>query len=248
VVVVCDLDGVIWLADRSIDGSADAVAALRAAGHRVLFVSNNSFSPARDVEGKLASFGIPAPGDVVTSAMAAARLIAPGERVLVAGGPGAREEIERRGGVLVDAGPCDVVVVGFHRDFDYGELQRTSAAVRAGARLVGTNGDATYPTPDGEIPGGGAILAAVATASGVTPVVAGKPHEAMVALVREIAGGTPEVVVGDRLDTDGRFAGALGARFLHVLSGVVNAKDGDPVTVWRTAADLRAALGDLLGT
>ena len=237
----------IWLAEKAIDGSVEAVAAVRAAGHRVLFVSNNSFSPVRDVERKLSDFGVPAAGDVVTSAMAAARLVHPGERVFVAGGPGVREEVERRGGVLVDATPCDVVIVGFHRDFDYAELQRTSTAVRQGARLIGTNGDATYPTPDGEIPGGGAILAAVATAAGAVPTVAGKPHEAMVGLVREVAGGTPEIVVGDRLDTDGRFAAALGARFVHVLSGVLNVGDGPDVAVWRTAADLGAAVPQLLG-
>ena len=245
-VIVCDLDGVVWLADHAIDGSAAAVAELRAGGHRVLFVSNNSFSPVRDVERKLAGFGVPADGDVVTSAMAAARLVAAGERVLVAGGPGVREEIERRGGRLVSDGPCEVVVVGFHRDFDYGELQRTAAAVRAGARLIGTNGDATYPTPHGEIPGGGAILAAVATAGGVAPIVAGKPNAPMVDLVLEIIGGPPGAVVGDRLDTDGRFAAALATRFVHVLSGVVNVPLAGDLPVWRTAADLRAAVSDLL--
>src|SRR4051794_41951518 len=72
VTVVLDLDGVVWLADRPIAGAADAVARLRAGGHRVVFVSNNSFSPIADVEGKLERFGIPAAGDVLTSAGAPA--------------------------------------------------------------------------------------------------------------------------------------------------------------------------------
>ena len=102
-----------------------------------------------------------------------------------AGGRSRRgEELEHRHARIVESGPVDVVVVGFHRTFDYDELTRRAAAVRAGARLIGTNGDATYPTPDGEIPGGGAILAAIAVAGGVDPVVAGKPHEPMAALVR----------------------------------------------------------------
>jgi len=246
-VIVCDLDGVVWLGDEAISGSADAIADLRAAGHRVLFVSNNSFAPVREVEDKLAGFAIPAAGDVLTSAMAAARLVGRGERVLLAGGPGAREELERRGALVVDEGPCDAVVVGFHRDFDYEELRRASSAVRAGARLIGTNGDATYPTPDGEIPGGGAILAAVATAAGVEATVAGKPCPPMADLVRSVVGHQGDLVmVGDRPDTDGRFAAVLGARFVHVLSGVRTGHDGDVPAVWLTAPDLRAAVPRLM--
>ncbi len=247
-VVVCDLDGVIWLADTAIDGAADAVAALRAAGYRLLFVTNNSFAPVAEVERKLASMGVPAAGEVVTSAMAAAQLVDAGARVMLAGGPGAREELEHRQARIVESGPVDVVVVGFHRTFDYDELTRCAAAVRAGARLIGTNGDATYPTPAGEIPGGGAILAAVATAGGVAPVVAGKPHEPMATLVRTRVGEAPLVMVGDRLDTDGLFAERLGARFVHVLSGVrPRVPDGLRPNVWLEAADLAAAVPRLTG-
>jgi glycerol-1-phosphatase len=228
VTIVCDLDGVIWLADRPIAGSADAVAALRSAGHRFLFVTNNSFSTTRDVEAKLAAFGIPAAGDVLTSGRAAASLVAPGDRVLVCAGPGAAEELAAAGAVLIDGGapdsdePVDCVVVGFHRSFDYEEMRRAAAAVRGGARLLATNDDATYPTPDGPIPGGGAILAGIATASGRTAIVAGKPYEPMAALVRAAVAGavTDVVMIGDRLDTDGRFATAIGCRFALVLTGV----------------------------
>jgi 4-nitrophenyl phosphatase len=254
VTIVCDLDGVIWLGDRPIPGSADAVAALRAAGHRFLFVTNNSFSTARDVEAKLASFGIPAGGDVVTSGRAAATLVAPGERVMLCAGPGAAEELAAAGAVLVDGSApdgdqrVDSVVVGFHRSFDYEEMRRASTAVRGGARLLATNDDATYPTPDGPIPGGGAILAGIATAAGRQPIVAGKPYEPMAALVRSLV---PEaiadvVMVGDRLDTDGRFATTIGCRFALVLTGVTTAAEvpTDPRPAF-VAADL-AALVDLL--
>ena len=92
--VVCDLDGVIWLADHTIAGSADAIARLRASGRRVLFVTNNSSVRVGDVVAKLERFGIPAEGDVVTSAMAAARLMQPGQRAVVLGGPGVVEALE----------------------------------------------------------------------------------------------------------------------------------------------------------
>ena len=104
---------------------------------------------------------------MLTSALAAAVLVQPGERVLVCGGPGVVEAVEARGCTVVTDGPCEAVMVGFHRNFDYDGLRRAATAVHRGARLIGTNDDATYPTPDGPIPGGGAILAAVSVGSGV---------------------------------------------------------------------------------
>lgn len=228
--LLCDLDGVIWLAHRPIAGSVEAVAALRAAGWRVVFVTNNSSSPLAVVEDSLAAIGIPATGDVVTSALAGATLVDAGENVLVCGGPGIVEAVTRRGASVVAAADADrapdridAVLVGFHRDFDYDAMRRAAAAVRAGARLIGTNDDATYPTPDGPIPGGGSILAAVATASGVDPVVAGKPHGAMADAVRRLTGGVPSgaVMVGDRPSTDGLFARTLQCRYALVRSGVI---------------------------
>lgn len=222
---ILDLDGVVWLADEPIAGSVDAVADLRAAGERVCFVTNNSSQTLGTQEAKLAAMGIPAEGDVLTSAMAAALLLQPGQTALVCGGPGVTEALAARGIRTVRDGDADAVVVGFHLDFDYSRLKAAHAAVRNGARLIGTNDDVTYPTPDGPIPGGGAILAAVVAAAGVEPVVAGKPYAPMAALVRELAGDGPHVVVGDRPSTDGLFAVTLGAPFALVLSGVTTEAD-----------------------
>jgi HAD superfamily hydrolase (TIGR01450 family) len=171
-----DLDGVVWLAHRPIPGVAEGVAALRAAGERVLFVTNASMAPVGVLEEALAAMGIPAEGDVLSSAMAAAHLLEPGARALVCGGPGVVEALERRGVEVVEDGVVDAVVVGLTRDLTYDLLLRASTAVRDGARFIATNTDPTYPTPGGLTPGGGAIVAAVATAAGVEPEVAGKPH------------------------------------------------------------------------
>lgn len=221
-----DLDGVIWLADDPIPGSAEAVAHLRAAGEDVVFCTNNSSLRIDEVEAKLARHGIPASGDVLTSATAAATLVEPGEKVLVCAGPGVVEALEARGAVPVReaGGGVDAVMVGFHRDFDYDRLRIACEAVRGGARLLGTNDDSTYPTPTGPIPGGGAILAAVVAGSGVAAVVAGKPNAPMAALVRQRL-GAEGTVVGDRADTDGRLARVLGYRFALVLSGVATADE-----------------------
>lgn len=227
-VVLLDLDGVVWLAHQPIGGSAEAIGRLRGAGIRVLFVTNNSSLTVVAQEESLARIGIPALGDVLTSAQAAARLVEPGERVHVCAGPGVVEAVESRGAVVVDDGDADAVVVGFHRSFDYDRLRRASTAVRRGARLIGTNDDPVYPTPEGPIPGGGAILAAVRTAAGVEPLIAGKPHEPMAALVRATVGeanAAAAVMVGDRPDTDGRFAARLGCRFALVWSGVTSRGD-----------------------
>jgi HAD superfamily hydrolase (TIGR01450 family) len=223
-VVCCDLDGVIWRGDAPIAGASDGVATLRDAGLRVVFVSNNSGNPIGAVVDKLSRFGVPAtPDDVLTSAQAAAGLLArdlaPGTRVFACAGPGVVEALEAVHLVPVRDGPADAVVVGIHPGFDYDELDRASRAVRAGARLIAANLDATYPVAGGLLPGSGAIAAAVATASGVEPEVAGKPEPPMVALVRE-RWGDDGVVVGDRPSSDGALAEALGWPFALVLSGV----------------------------
>jgi HAD superfamily hydrolase (TIGR01450 family) len=238
---VLDLDGVIWLADQPIDGAVAAVARLRDTGQRVLFATNNSAVRLSDQEDKLERFGIPARGDVVTSAMAAAQLVEPGERVLVCGGPGVTEAVTSRGAAPVRDGDADAVVVGFHRDFDYERLRVAAGAIDRGARLIATNDDATYPTPDGPIPGGGAIVAAIAYASGVAPVVAGKPHRPMADLVRAI-GGTEGTVVGDRPETDGAFAHELRYGFALVLSGVTRPEHLPVTPAPDVVADSLAAL------
>jgi HAD superfamily hydrolase (TIGR01450 family) len=253
--VLCDLDGVVWLAHRPIPGAVEAIAQLRADGRRVVFVTNNSAARLADHESSLAAIGIPAVGDVASSAMAAAALVGPGQRALVTGGPGVTEALEQRGVHVVgndgtvESHGFDAVVVGLDRRFDYDRLHVAAAAVRAGARLIGTNTDSTYPTPSGLRPGGGSILAAIATASDTAAVVGGKPHRPMADLVSAMV-STPQrsfdprctVVVGDRLETDGLFAQRLGASFALVRSGVTPAGAAVPseIGVDLDATDLAA--------
>jgi len=225
---VLDLDGVVWLADLAIAGSPEAIGVLRSRGERVVYLTNNSSQPVAGYVAKLRGMGVDAEAeDVITSAEAAALLVAPGETALVCAGAGVIEALAARRVRTVTSGPADVVVVGWHLDFDYAGLTAATDAVLGGARLIGTNDDATYPTPTGVLPGGGAILAAVAYASGVAPTVAGKPNAPMADLVRQRIGQV-DVLVGDRPSTDGLMARVLGARFAFVRSGVTAETPTDP--------------------
>jgi HAD superfamily hydrolase (TIGR01450 family) len=227
---VVDLDGVVWLAGRPIPGVDEAVARLRAVGVRVLFATNNALPTRAELQRQLAHCGITADdADLLRSADVAAGLLQPGTTAVVLGGDGVLEALAARGVTVVPEGPADAVVVGLTRTFTYDTLTTAVTAVRNGARLIGTNEDATYPTPDGLVPGAGAILAAVTTASGVTPEVAGKPHrptaDAITALVDR---KDLRVMVGDRPSTDGALAAQLGIPFGLVLSGVTKKAEIPP--------------------
>jgi glycerol 3-phosphatase-2 len=226
-VVCCDLDGVLWLGDEPIPGAAEGVRQLEDAGLRVGYLSNNSSHTVAEVVEKLRRCGVETTADrVLTSALAAADLLSgtlpAGARVLACAGPGVVEALHAAGFEVVRESPAAAVVVGFHRDFDFDALDRASQAVRDGARLVATNLDATYPIPGGLLPGAGSIVAAVATASGREPEVAGKPAPPAADMVRHRL-GHHGVVVGDRPSTDGAIAAVLGWPFALVLSGVTAA-------------------------
>ncbi|MDH3683815.1 MAG: HAD-IIA family hydrolase [Acidimicrobiia bacterium] len=220
-----DLDGVVWRGTETVPGSPEAILRLREAGCPLAFVTNSALRTPRQVADKLAHHGIPgAEPEVITSAMAAASLVEPGERVVVVGADGLTAALSERGAELVASGPADAVVVGLTHDFDYDDLTRAMRALRDGARFVATNDDATFPVADQLLPGAGSIVAAVATASGAEPEVAGKPHATIAGFVRRQL-GDDGIMVGDRPETDGLFARALGYRFGLVLTGVVSASD-----------------------
>lgn len=220
-----DLDGVVWRSDAPIDGSVEAVDRLRELGEPILFLTNNSSRTIGENLTKLEGVGISAePAEVLTSAQAAASLLEPGSSAVLCAGYGVEEALVTQGVEVLRHGPADAVVVGWHADFNVESLARATSAILAGARLIGTNHDAVYPVREGVMPGGGAILAAVAYASGTFPVIAGKPFDAMATLLTERVGSV-DILVGDRPDTDGRLAEKIGAQFALVLSGVTASGD-----------------------
>lgn len=234
---VVDLDGVVWLAGEALPGAADGVDELRRRGVPILFATNNATPTIGELRSGLEAIGIHATErELATSAQSAAALLHPGQRVHAVGEAGLFEALEERGAVRTDASP-DAVVVGLSRTFDYETCDRAAGLVRDGARFIATNLDPTLPTPGGLRPGAGAIVAAIATASGREAEVAGKPSAAM---VRYVAGRVRVgAVIGDRPSTDGALAAALGVPFALVASAI---DEPVPVGAVRAATLLDAVL------
>ena len=226
-VALLDLDGVVYLGGTPIPGAAEALRKADAAGMRLAYVTNNAFRTPAAIAELLTSFGVPAaPEDVVTSAQAAARLLAErlpaGAPVLVVGGSGLRMALRERGlrPVSTAIDKPQAVVQGYAPDISYSLLAEGGLAVAAGALFVASNGDRTLPSRRGRQPGNGSLIQVIATATGRKPLVAGKPepplhHESVLR-----TGAKNPLVVGDRLDTDIEAAHRVGADSLLVLTGV----------------------------
>ena len=232
--IVLDLDGVVYLGDEVVPAAPAAVEGVRGLGARLAFVTNNSFRPPELVAEKLGRLGVKvAVEEVLTSAHATVRLLGGegglgGLKVLVIGGPGLRQALQDAGARLIDGADwreAEVVAVGFDPDLTYDRVRTAALAIRAGARFVGSNPDATLPTPEGFWPGAGATLAMLRAATGVRPEVAGKPEPALFETVAAAIGPGPYLMVGDRADTDLDGAHRLGWATALVLSGVVAAAD-----------------------
>jgi glycerol 3-phosphatase-2 len=231
--LLLDLDGVLYRWPEPIAGAAAAVAALRTAGKRLAFVTNNSSRTPEQVAELLDSVGVEAaPEEIVTSALATATILAErGVRsAFVIGEEGLLVALEAAGVRVVD-GPddeVDVVVVGFDRSADYTKLKDASVLVERGVALIASNADASFPAPGGEAwPGAGALLATIETTTGTHGEVVGKPEAPLLERALASAGGGRPLVVGDRLDTDIAGASRLGWDSALVLTGTARREDVD---------------------
>lgn len=242
--VICDLDGVVYRGSEAMPGAADALEQLVAADFRVVFVTNNSSRTVSQVADKLeAVVGYRAGvDDIITSAQAALALVPEGARCLVVGGEGILEAIDSAGlTATVEPDDADCVIVGLDRGFNYKLMDTAARAIRSGAVFVATNVDPTFPGKDSIMPGAGAIVAALQTASGVTPLVAGKPEKPVRDLIRK-RGVDDAWVIGDRPDTDIAMAVVEdGWSSILVLTGVTPA-GADAGGADHVVADLAAAV------
>lgn len=244
--IVFDVDGVLIRGDAPVPGAAEVLDELDRRGVRTAFVTNNATRSPGDLAAWLGQHGLDIePGRVVTSSLAAASLVEPGTRCLVIGMDGLREALAERGCILDDAPEtAEAVVVGLDTGLDYDDLRRATVAIASGARFIGTNADASLPVEGGEVwPGNGAILAAIETATGVAPEVAGKPGPAIFEAAVERLGAGPVLMVGDRPETDIAGAAALGWDTALVLTGVSSGDAGGDAG----ATYVLASVADLLG-
>ena len=229
--VIFDLDGVVYVDGTGIAGAGETLRKLDDAGRRVLFATNNATKTRSAAAAQItATTGYSCrPDQVVTSSFVTARNVA-GRfgAAFVVGEAGLVDTLNDEGVPTVETWhAADVVVVGLDRELSYSRLRDAALAVSVGgAAFVATNTDATYPTAAGPAPGGGAIVAALATATGVTPEVFGKPHAPYRAVLRELAAGAV-LMVGDRPETDLAMGRAERWTTALVLTGVVT----DPAQV-----------------
>jgi glycerol-1-phosphatase len=228
--VMLDLDGVVYLGERAIDGVAGWLEQARSAGMRVAFVTNNAARTPEQVSAHLNSLGVQSESaDVVTSAQAAAAalvdLVPAGSAVLVVGGEGLESALVERGLQPVSSADDEpaAVVQGFHPTVGWSLLAEGAYAVRRDIPWVVSNSDLTVPTARGIAPGNGTLVRAVSAASGREPtLVAGKPFRPLFDETLKRVGATHPLVVGDRLDTDIEGATNADTDALLVLSGVTD--------------------------
>jgi glycerol 3-phosphatase-2 len=222
-----DLDGVVYVGAHAIPGVPERLARLRSLGVHVAFVTNNASRPPAEVAGHLRELGIgAADGDVVTSAQAAAHLLAlehgAGARIFLLGGDGLEQALHAEGLVPVtslDDRPV-AVVSGYGPDVPWRRLMQGAVLIRDGLPWVASNTDHTFPTEYGVGPGHGVQVRMLSDFTGVEPTIAGKPERALLDETVRRVGGIRPLMIGDRLDTDIEGGHNAGVDTLCVLTGV----------------------------
>jgi 4-nitrophenyl phosphatase len=239
--LVLDMDGVLWRGDHSLLDMPAFFEQIGRLNLQIILATNNATRSVVQYQEKLQGFGVELrPDQIVNSPMAAAfylrRKYPLRGSVYIVGESGLHDTLAAEGFINADEGVL-AVVAGLDRTITYPKLSRASMLIRSGAEFIGTNPDLTYPTPKGLAPGAGAVLAFIEAASGVRPVIAGKPEAFMFDLAIQRMGLRPGQVlaIGDRLDTDILGGQRAGCRCCGVLSGVSTRTEID---AWTPPLDL----------
>ena len=235
--LILDMDGVIWKNDAPIGDLPKIFARIRERGLKFVFATNNGTKTPEEYQQKLADLGVDIePWQVVTSAMGIAFMLAQkypkGTKIFMIGEDGIRVALEEKGFEILsveNAPEAKAVVMGIDRGINFQKVAEATLLVRAGIPFYTTNTDRTFPTPRGEIPGSGAWLSVIITATGVEPIVAGKPFPYLMELALEKLGTKKEdtLVIGDRLETDIAAGQNVGCPTALVLSGVSRKEQAD---------------------
>ncbi|MGW0523458.1 HAD-IIA family hydrolase [Crossiella sp. NPDC003009] len=225
--LLLDLDGTVYRGGTAVPGAPEAVAEAKRRGRALRYVTNNASRAPEAVAQHLRELGFPADvREVSTSSQAAAAVLAAklaaGAPVLVVGAEALRAEVRAVGLRVVESAADEPVAVvqGHSPETGWAQLAEACIAIRGGAYWLASNVDATLPTERGLLPGNGSMVAALRTATGQSPEVAGKPEPTQLVLAAESAEASSALVVGDRLDTDIAGANAAGLPALVVLTGV----------------------------
>ena len=277
--LLVDLDGVLYRGSEPVPGVAALLAERAAAGDDVVYVTNNSMHYRADYVTRLAAMGAPVTADRIVSSPRATALYLvehePGiHRVLTVGASGLDRELRDVGLDVVGsahaaermakegldgwaaAGHPDAVIGGLDPQLTYLRVAAAADCIRAGARFIATNRDPIYPTERGLRPGAGSVIAAIEVASGVTPLVIGKPGPLLLTEAASAvnADARDAIVIGDGLATDIAAAHAVGARSVLMLTGVSSRADVEglppelrPTAIAADAGELGVALAELDG-
>ncbi len=253
--LILDMDGVIWRSDAPIGDLPAIFNRIEARGLKYVFATNNGTKTPEQYAATLEKLGVRVnPEQVVTSALGAAHLLAGtfprGTRVFMIGEDGIRLALVEKGFEVVsieNAQVAQVVVMGIDRQVTFEKMREATLLVRRGIPFYATNPDKTFPTPRGEIPGAGAWISVITTATGIDPIYAGKPFPYLMEFSLEHLGTKREetLVVGDRLETDIAAGQAVGCPCALVLSGVSTREQAE---AWSPKIDILADdLASLVG-
>lgn len=249
------MDGVLWRENAPIGDLPAIFGRISERGLKFVFATNNGTRTPEQYVERLAGYGVQAePWQVITSALGAAQMIKgkipAGSPVFVIGEDGIKAALEEQGfeiATIESAETAQAVVMGIDRGISFDKMREATLLVRRGVPFFATNPDKTFPTPRGEIPGAGAWISVIVTATGVEPVYAGKPYPFLMEMALERLGTKREetLVVGDRLETDIAAGQAAGCPTALVLSGVSKREEGE---AWKPRPDIIAGnLGELVG-
>jgi 4-nitrophenyl phosphatase len=243
--LILDMDGVLWRAETPIGDLPAIFKEFERRGWQVVLATNNATRSPEQYLDKLAGYGVTwlERWQIINSAMAAAHYLKiqypQAGKVFVIGHDGLYQALAEQGFSPGEDDDVVAVVVGMDRNITYEKLSKATLLIRAGAPFIGTNPDRTFPTPQGLVPGTGAILAAIQAATDQQPYILGKPGPAMYRLAMDQLNVKPRqtLAIGDRLETDIAGAQTLGCLTAVVLSGV---STNDEVNSWHPAPDFVA--------
>lgn len=243
--LILDMDGVLWKADAPIGDLPTLFKRLQERRIKVAFATNNGTLTPEQYVDRLAKLGVKIePWQIITSALGVANLLTkkfPSRvPIFVIGGVGVKVALHEYGFELLStesAKSAKAVVMGIDPEISFEKMNEAALLVRNDVPFYATNPDKTFPTPRGQIPGAGAWISVITTATGVEPIYAGKPAPYLFELARTRLGTTTvqTLVVGDRLETDIAGGQAAGMSTALVLSGVSTRKQAER---WHPKVDL----------